>query len=112
MIFQLPRYFLPAVSISSFHPRKEYSTDNMSAETGSSAARKYVTLVSKEGFEFVVLRQAATGSSPAIRSMLDPDRNYLEAQTGRCQFQEIRYVSRRVPRYSAAYPGVWTSRVL
>lgn len=64
----------------------------MSAQNGTSAAqRKYVTLVSKEGFEFVVLREA-TLVSPAIRSMLDPDRNFLEAQSGRCVFHDIRYV--------------------
>jgi hypothetical protein len=65
----------------------------MSGQNGTSAGqRKYVTLVSKEGFEFVVLREA-TLVSPAIRSMLDPERNFLEAQTGRCVFHDIRYVS-------------------
>ena len=60
----------------------------MSVQNGT-AQRKYVTLVSKEGYEFVVLREA-TLVSPAIRSMLDPDKNFREAQTGRCVFQEIR----------------------
>jgi len=63
----------------------------MSSRNGTAAQRKYVTLVSKEGFEFVVLREA-TLVSPAIRSMLDPDKNFLEAQTGRCVFHDIRYV--------------------
>jgi transcription elongation factor B subunit 1 len=63
----------------------------MSAQNGLSAQRKYVTLVSKEGFEFVVLREA-TLVSPAIRSMLDPEKNFIEAQTGRCVFHDIRYV--------------------
>ena len=64
----------------------------MSGQNGTAAQRKYVTLVSKEGFEFVVLREA-TLVSPAIRSMLDPDKNFIEAQTGRCVFHDIRYVS-------------------
>lgn len=63
----------------------------MSAQNETSSPRKYVTLVSREGFEFVVLREA-TMASPAIRSMLDPERNFLEAQTGRCVFHDIRYV--------------------
>lgn len=33
---------------------------------------KYVTLVSSDGYEFVVLREA-TLVSPAIKSMLDPN---------------------------------------
>ena len=64
----------------------------MSGQNGTAPQRKYVTLVSKEGFEFVVLREA-TLVSPAIRSMLDPDKNFIEAQTGRCVFHDIRYVS-------------------
>lgn len=67
----------------------------MSAQNETSPPRKYVTLVSREGFEFVVLREA-TMASPAIRSMLDPERNFLEAQTGRCVFHDIRYVNSTV----------------
>ena len=37
-------------------------------ETGLS---KYITLVSGDGFEFVVLREAAM-ISPIVKSMLDP----------------------------------------
>lgn len=47
---------------------------------------KYVTLVSSDGFEFVVLREAAVHSA-AIRKMLDG--NFREAQDGRCFFEEI-----------------------
>ncbi|KAL1883030.1 hypothetical protein VTK73DRAFT_105 [Phialemonium thermophilum] len=49
---------------------------------------KYVTLVSNDGFEFVVLREA-TLISPAIKSMLDPGRQFIESKTGRCVFQDI-----------------------
>ncbi|KAI0016614.1 Skp1 family protein [Xylariomycetidae sp. FL0641] len=49
---------------------------------------KYVTLVSSDGFEFVVLREA-THVSPTVKSMLDPKRQFKEARTGRCEFAEI-----------------------
>jgi transcription elongation factor B subunit 1 len=48
---------------------------------------KYITLVSSEGFEFVVLREAAL-VSPTIKGMLRSQ--FSEAQTGRCTFPEIR----------------------
>ncbi|KAK4122774.1 POZ domain-containing protein [Parathielavia appendiculata] len=47
---------------------------------------KYITLVSSEGFEFVVLREAAL-VSPTIKGMLRSQ--FSEAQTGRCTFPEI-----------------------
>lgn len=49
----------------------------------------YVTLVSAEGFEFVVLR-AATDVSPVIKRMLDPKSQFSEAKSGCCTFPEIR----------------------
>ncbi|KAI1411232.1 POZ domain-containing protein [Hypoxylon sp. FL1857] len=52
------------------------------------ADTKYVTLVSSDGFEFVVLREAAL-VSPAIKGMLDPKSRFSEARTGRCVFEEI-----------------------
>ncbi|KAH8906728.1 POZ domain-containing protein [Coniochaeta sp. PMI_546] len=75
----------------------------MSAQNGTSPARNYVTLVSKEGFEFVVLREA-TLVSPAIRSMLDPEKNFLEAQSGRCIFHDISGV---VLEYVVQYMHYW-----
>jgi len=36
-----------------------------------SSSKDYITLISGDGFEFVVLRQAAM-KSPMIRKMLDP----------------------------------------
>lgn len=71
----------------------------MSANTNSSASRsKYVTLVSSEGFEFVVLREAAH-VSPTVKKMLDPTHGWTEAQTGRCVFEEIRYASLTLPPF-------------
>jgi len=63
------------------------------------APSKYITLISQEGFEFVMLRESAM-VSPLIRRMLDPRSQFLEAQTGRCHFREIKYVcpSRRLRR--------------
>ncbi|KAH6679540.1 putative Elongin-C [Halenospora varia] len=53
------------------------------------ALSKYVTLVSSDGFEFVVLREAACISG-AIKRMLDPKSGFSEATTGRCIFEEIK----------------------
>lgn len=60
----------------------------MAASTENS---KYITLVSNDEFEYVVLREA-TSISPVIKSMLDPTRQFLEAKTSRCVFPEIKYV--------------------
>lgn len=49
---------------------------------------KYVTLVSSDLFEFVVLREA-TYISPVIKSMVDPSSKFIEARTGRCVFRTI-----------------------
>lgn len=53
------------------------------------APSEYVTLVSSDGFEFVVLREA-TLVSPTIKGMLRGP--FSEAQTGRCTFPEVKYV--------------------
>ncbi|KAF3011838.1 hypothetical protein G7054_g9223 [Neopestalotiopsis clavispora] len=54
------------------------------------APSKYITLISADEFEFVVLREAAM-ISPMIKSMLEirGSGTLLEAQTGRCTFPEI-----------------------
>ncbi|KAH8678302.1 BTB/POZ protein [Xylariales sp. PMI_506] len=61
------------------------------AEIDSSLS-KYITLVSADDFEFVVLREAAL-ISPVIKGMLDrrgpAGLSLIEAQTGRCTFPEI-----------------------
>lgn len=53
------------------------------------ADSKYITLISSDALEFVVLREAAL-VSPTIKAMLRSP--FIEAQTGRCTFPEIRYV--------------------
>lgn len=73
------------------YPAVFSSKCRMSAFANSSGPpSKYVTLVSSEGFEFVVLRQA-TYCSPTIKKMLDPAHQWAEAKAGRCVFPEIRY---------------------
>lgn len=67
------------------------------------AESKYITLVSSDGLEFVVLREA-TSISPVIKSMVDPASQFLEAQTGRCVFPDIRYVDRVVLHPSQCAP--------
>ncbi|KZZ98694.1 BTB/POZ fold protein [Moelleriella libera RCEF 2490] len=52
---------------------------------------KYITLVSGDGFEFVVLRDAAL-VSPIIKGMLDVRKyagQFAEAKDARCVFQEM-----------------------
>ncbi|EXK48687.1 transcription elongation factor B, polypeptide 1 [Fusarium oxysporum f. sp. melonis 26406] len=49
---------------------------------------KYITLVSGDGFEFVVLRDAAL-VSPIIKGMLDVRSQFAEAKEARCVFQEM-----------------------
>lgn len=53
------------------------------------AGAKYVTLVSADGYEFVVLREAVM-ASPIIKSMLDTRSGFKEAVTARCEFSDIR----------------------
>lgn len=61
----------------------------MASLVDGSSQSKYVTLVSGDGFEFVVLREAVM-ISPAIKSMLDPRSQFKEAVEARCVFSEIR----------------------
>ncbi|KAG5995548.1 hypothetical protein E4U13_005390 [Claviceps humidiphila] len=49
---------------------------------------KTVTLVSADGFEFEVLREAAL-VSPVIKYMLDARSQFSEAKDARCVFQEM-----------------------
>ncbi|GME24995.1 Transcriptional elongation regulator [Neofusicoccum parvum] len=54
----------------------------------SAAMTDYVTLVSRDGFEFKVLRSAANISG-AVKRMLDPTNNFAEAKSNRCVFENI-----------------------
>ncbi|KAJ5256882.1 Elongin-C [Penicillium angulare] len=49
---------------------------------------EYVTLVSRDGFEFIIPRSAACVSG-TIRAMLDPASRFSEALTGRCVLEEL-----------------------
>ncbi|KOS23262.1 Elongin-C [Escovopsis weberi] len=49
---------------------------------------KYITLASGDGFEFVVLREAAL-VSPIIKNMLDLKSQFVEAKGARCVFKEM-----------------------
>lgn len=51
----------------------------------------YVTLISSDGFEFIVSRDAAYVAG-TIRKMLDPTSNFAEAASGRCFFETIKCV--------------------
>ncbi|KAJ5239107.1 transcription elongation factor B polypeptide 1 [Penicillium chermesinum] len=51
-------------------------------------ALKYVTLVSRDGFEFILEREQACVSG-TISRMLDPKNGFVEAITGRCVFENI-----------------------
>ncbi|KAK5132431.1 hypothetical protein LTR08_009114 [Meristemomyces frigidus] len=48
----------------------------------------YVTLVSNDGFSFVVQRSAAC-ISPVIKRMLDPKGAFMEARDNTCTLQNI-----------------------
>ncbi|GAM85101.1 hypothetical protein ANO11243_031040 [Dothideomycetidae sp. 11243] len=49
---------------------------------------EYITLVSSDGFEFVIRRSAAC-ISPTIKRMLDPTSGFAESTTGVCHFENI-----------------------
>ncbi|KAL8857498.1 MAG: hypothetical protein Q9178_005993 [Gyalolechia marmorata] len=62
----------------------------MITQTSSSSTppSEYVTLISNDGFEFVVLREAACVAG-TIRKMLDPNSNFQEASSGRCKIMQF-----------------------
>ncbi|KAK0109777.1 hypothetical protein ONS95_002453 [Cadophora gregata] len=70
----------------------------MASSNSNHALSKYVTLISSDGFEFVVLREAACISG-AIKKMLDPKSSFKESTDGRCFFEEIKYA--RQPFFSS-----------
>ncbi|KAK9600331.1 elongin C [Aspergillus fumigatus] len=54
----------------------------------SSTSSEYVTLVSGDGFEFIIPRSAACVSG-TIRRMLEPSSKFSEAITGRCVLENL-----------------------
>ncbi|BCS20425.1 elongin C [Aspergillus puulaauensis] len=48
----------------------------------------YVTLVSGDGFEYIIPRNTACVSG-TIRRMLDPSSKFAEALSGRCVFENL-----------------------
>ncbi|KAH8929527.1 POZ domain-containing protein [Atractiella rhizophila] len=62
------------------------------------ASKKYVKLVSRDGFEFVVLREAAC-QSEMIRSSLDNDYDFEEARTGVMKMNEYANVVEVLVQY-------------
>ncbi|PKX95291.1 elongin C [Aspergillus novofumigatus IBT 16806] len=56
--------------------------------SSSSTPSEYVTLVSGDGFEFIIPRSAACVSG-TIRRMLEPSSKFSEAITGRCVLETL-----------------------
>ncbi|KAI6898615.1 hypothetical protein KC318_g9413 [Hortaea werneckii] len=54
----------------------------------ASSETDYVTLISNDGFSFVVQRSAAT-ISPMVRKMLDPQSMFMEAKNNTVRFDNI-----------------------
>ncbi|KAI7542314.1 hypothetical protein KC331_g8051 [Hortaea werneckii] len=54
----------------------------------ASSETDYVTLISNDGFSFVVQRSAAT-ISPMVRKMLDPQSMFMEAKNNIVRFDNI-----------------------
>ncbi|KAA6406706.1 MAG: transcriptional elongation regulator Elc1 Elongin C [Lasallia pustulata] len=54
----------------------------------SPSVSDFVTLVSNDGFEFIVRRSSAYVAG-TIKRMLDPTSNFAEAISGRCVFNNI-----------------------
>jgi transcription elongation factor B subunit 1 len=59
--------------------------------SATSQPSEFVTLVSRDGHEFVINRSAAYVSS-TLRRMLDPSSAFSEAQSGKAKLSDIRYV--------------------
>ncbi|KAF4970923.1 hypothetical protein FSARC_2119 [Fusarium sarcochroum] len=66
---------------------------------------KYITLVSGDGFEFVVLRDAAL-VSPIIKGMLDVRSQFAEAKDARCVFQEMRTIEASLAVLRSVFTGI------
>ncbi|KAK8193288.1 putative Elongin-C [Phyllosticta capitalensis] len=67
-------------------------------EHSSSSQTDFVTLVSRDGFEFNILRSAACISG-AVKKMLDPTNGFAEAKSNRCVFDINGLVLEKVCEY-------------
>ncbi|KAL4780986.1 BTB/POZ protein [Aspergillus varians] len=56
--------------------------------SSGSTQHEYVTIVSGDGFEFIIPRSTAC-TSGTIRRMLDPSSKFSEALSGRCVFENL-----------------------
>ncbi|KAL4882610.1 BTB/POZ protein [Aspergillus karnatakaensis] len=56
--------------------------------SSDTAQHEYITLVSGDGFEFIIPRSTACVSG-TIRRMLDPASKFSEALSGRCVFENL-----------------------
>ncbi|KAH8792100.1 putative Elongin-C [Hyaloscypha finlandica] len=62
----------------------------MASSSQKQGSSKYVTLISSDGFEFVVLREAACISKAIKKMLAGESRSFLETKRGdRCHFEEI-----------------------
>lgn len=107
-----PQLQWTALSSSSFshaHPRNKHST---MASTEQTDAPDYVTLVSNDGFEFLVQRKSACLSG-AIKRMLDPNSAFVQPSFfdhhTDCGFQ-MALQSQRRTSVSSRTSTVWCSR--
>ena len=72
--------------------RRRLFSEPVKVSNMATAPSKYITLISGDDYEFVVLREAAM-ISPFIKRSLDPKSQFLEAKSGRCIFPEMRQVT-------------------
>lgn len=96
-----PEQLLPQFGITA-PPSRTTPVIEMATNGEEVVPSKYVTLISADGFEFVVLREA-TLISPTIKGMLRSP--FAESKTGRCEFPEIKYVSIALPRLPHHFHG-------
>ncbi|KAI9834169.1 MAG: hypothetical protein M1826_005280 [Phylliscum demangeonii] len=70
------------------HPTTSSASNATSATVKASRPGEYITLVSNDGYEFVV-RRAAAEASGYLRRMMDPRNNFSESISHRAVLGEI-----------------------